>query len=116
MIDVSKLEKTQLQEVLRELQMLRSLQKALGKRGRNEYMRKKDKIDMLKVEYFDTSETSFWFIQQTSIELFKKLFWSNVTVSQIEFVKNQNLKWWMRIYCNDSMYDMSYNRFEQILK
>ncbi len=116
MTDFTKLDKNLLSDLLKKLKLLNSLNKSLWKRWKKEFLKINDNIDSFKVEYFDFWANSLWFIESESIKAFKNVFWLDLNTSQIEFVKNQNLKWWFRIFYNDKMFNMSYSRFENILK
>ena len=116
MTDISKLSKLELKSLLKKLELLNSLKKSLGNRWNREYQRINNGIHSYKVEYYDFGEGSLSYVKEKSTESFKKLFWLDLQLQEIEFVTNQNLKWWMRIYFNDNMYDLSYNRFENLLK
>jgi len=116
MLDISKLNKTDLKQLLKKLKLLSSLKKALWNRWNLEYKRLNNWINLYKVEYFEISPDSLSFVKEKSQESFKKLFWLDLKLEEIIFVKNQNLKWWFRIFYNDNMFDLSYKRFENLLK
>lgn len=116
MVDFKKLNKQDLKDLLKKLKLLNSLQKSLWNRWKKEFLKINDWVNSFKVEYFDFWNNSLWFIQEKSIESFKQVFWVDLDLSQIEFTKNQDLKWWFRIYYNDNMFNMSYSRFENLLK
>ncbi|MBW7954320.1 hypothetical protein H3C61_00705 [Candidatus Gracilibacteria bacterium] len=116
MTDFTKLDKNLLNDLLKKLKLLNSLNKSLGKRGKKEFLKINDNIDSFKVEYFDFGANSLGFIESESIKAFKNVFGLDLNTSQIEFVKNQNLKGGFRIFYNDKMFNMSYSRFENILK
>lgn len=115
-MDITSLNKTELQSLLKKLHLLNSLKKFLWKRGIRQYHKIIDWKDIFKVEYFDFWELSLNYVQEKSLEVYKKLFWLNIQLTQIEFIKNQNLQGWMRVFYNDNMYDLSYKRFQNLLK
>lgn len=116
MTDISKLNKLELRNLLKKLKLLNSLKKSLWKRGITEYERINNWVNVYKVEYFNSGDSSLSFVQENASESFKKVFWLDVKVEDIQFAQNQNLKWWMRIFFNDTMCDLSYNRFANLLK
>lgn len=115
-MDIKNLSKKELVTLAKKLHLLSSLKKSLWNRGVKEYHKILDGKDIFKVEYFDFGNDALNYVQEKSIESFKKLFWLDIQLTQIEFVKNQNLQWWMRIFYNDNMFDLSYNRFQNLLK
>lgn len=116
MTDISKLNRLELNILLKKLKLLNSLKKTLWNRWMREYKIINNNINFYKVEYYDFGNSSLSYVQEKSIEIFKKLFWSDIKIDEILFIPNQNLKWWMRISFNDNMYDLSYDRFKKILK
>jgi hypothetical protein len=114
MTDFSNLNKTEIKDILKNLKLLNSLKKSLWNRWDKEYKRIQNWQNSYTVEYFD-----FWdevYIRQNSLTAFKKLFWIDVKVDEINFISNKDLKWWFRIFLNDNMFDLSYKRFESLLK
>lgn len=116
MTDISKLNKLELKNLLKKLTLLNSLKKSLWNRWITEFHKINNWVNSYKVEYFDFGASSLSYIKEKSSESFKKLFWLDIKTEEIQFIPNQNLKWWFRIYFNDNMYDLSYNRFENLLK
>jgi hypothetical protein len=115
-MDITNLDKKDLVILVKKLKLLNSLKKSLWNRWIREYKKINEGKDIFKVEYFDFGPETTHYIKDKAIEIFKKLFWLNLQLTQIEFVKNQNLQWWMRIFYNDNMFDLSYNRFQNLLK
>lgn len=116
MTDISKLNKLELRNLLKKLKLLNSLKKSLWNRGSREFDRINNGVNVYKVEYFNSGDSSLSFVQEKASESFKKIFWLDVKLENIQFIQNQNLKWWMRIFFNDNMCDLSYNRFANLLK
>ena len=116
MIDISKLNKLELKDTLKKLKLLSSLRKSLWKRWNTEFERLNAWVNSYKVEYYDFGDSSLSFTKEKSLESFKKLFWIDISIEEIQFIKNQDIKWWFRIFFNDNMYDLSYQRFEWMLK
>ncbi len=116
MIDISKLSKDELKHLLKDVTLLSSLKKSLWKRGKQEFQKLKNGKQCYKIEYYESSDESLSFVKEKSIEIFQKMFWAEVKLDDIEFMQNQNLQWWMRIFYNDDMFDLSYRKFENLLK
>jgi hypothetical protein len=117
MMDTSNLNKLELKDLLRRIKMMSSLRKSLWKRRWvSEYNRLTKWENFYKVEYSDFWENGLSYFKWISISLFDKLFWITITESDISFISNKNLTWGVRIFFNDNMYDLSYSRFEKLLK
>jgi hypothetical protein len=115
MVDVSKLNRNELRELLKKIKLLNWLKKTLWKRGLSEYRKVTKWIDSYRVEYYDFNNNSIDFIQEKALEWFDKLFWLKLKKDVIQFALNKDLKWWMRIFVNDNMFDLSFSRFEKVL-
>lgn len=116
MVDVSNLNKTEVKDLLKNLKLLNSLKKSLWNRWKREYDRIKNNIDSYIVEYFEVCPDSLDYFKEKAVILYKKLFWVDLNSSQITFVPTKSLQGWLRIYLNDTMYDLSYSRFQKLLK
>ncbi len=116
MLDISTLDKLQLKNLLKKLQILNSLTKSLWNRWKKEFERINSWVNFYKIEYFEVSNDTLNFVKEKAVESFEKLFKIKIWIDEICFAKNQNLKWWMRLYYNDNMFDLSYNKFEGLLK
>lgn len=117
MIDTSALNKPELKELLIKVKLLNSLTKSLWKKKwLPEYNIIGNNNDSYRVEYCDYQDKNLPYIEEESIKWFNKLFWLNLSKTDIKFIKNKNLVWWIRLFLNDNMFDFSYQRFEKILK
>lgn len=116
MTDISKLNKLELKGLLKKLQLLNSLKKSLWNRWIREFGRINNWVNSYKIEYYDSEGKSLSYVKEKSSICFNKLFWLNIKTEEIQFVSNKNLKWWIRIFFNDNMFDLSYSRFEKLLK
>ncbi len=116
MTDISQLNKAELHELLKKLQLFHSLKKFLWKRGEKEFDKIHNGRDFYKVEYYDFWEKSMSYVKEKSVISFDTFFWLHIDSNEIEFIPNKNLKWGMRIFFNDNMFDLSYLRFEKWMK
>jgi hypothetical protein len=116
MIDISSLERITLKEYLKELQLFASLKKTLWKRWHREYERIKNGKNYYAVEYYDFNGKKILYFQKKAVVCFKIFFWIDLTIDQIQCIPNKNIQWGMRIIFNDTLYDLSYQRFEKLLK
>jgi len=116
MVDISMLSKLELKELLKKIKLLDSLKRSLWKRWFSEYNRITYWKNSYRVEYYDFWETSLSYVKWLSVDLFNKLFWIKVLDNDIEFISNKHLAWGIRIFLNDNMFNLSYSRFEKLLK
>ena len=116
MENISKLNKNELRELLKKLKLLNSLKKSLWNRWIKEFDKINNWVDFYKVEYFNSNYEDLSFLKQSALKAFVLKFWLKLNLEQIEFIQNNNLKWWFRIFLNDNMFDFSYFRFESLLK
>ncbi len=116
MTGISDLNKLELKDLLKRIKLMSSLRKSLWKRWVAEYNKITKWENFYKVEYSDFWENSLSYFKWLSVDLFNKLFWIKVSESDIKFISNKSLTWGFRIFFNDNMYDLSYSRFEKLLK
>lgn len=116
MEDISKLNKTELRDLLKQIKLFEYLKRSLWKRWILEFEKISYWKKICKIEYSDFWDTSLAYYKAKSVKLFNDLYWLNITETEISFVSNKNLIWWIRIFFNDNMFDLSYKRFEKLMK
>lgn len=116
MVDISELNKNELKDLLKKIKLLDYLKKSLWKKWILEYNKITNWKNFYKVEYYDFWGTSLPYFKWMSVTLFDKLFWLTISENDIEFISNKNLEWGIRVFLNDNMFDLSYQRFEKLLK
>jgi hypothetical protein len=98
---------------LKEVKLYRDLKKQLGKRGNDLYKNLKTWKSTYKVEFFSAiSEELAW---EESQKVYKKVFNLDLDKSQIIFSKNEKLKWWIKVYLDDKVVDLSYQKIENMI-
>lgn len=103
----------QLKELLKEVKLYRDLKKQLWKRGDDLYKKIKTWKSTYIVEYFTAiSEELAW---EKSQKVYKKVFNVDVDKSEVVFSKSDKLKWWIKVYLNDSVIDLSYDKIEKMI-
>lgn len=108
------LQKLELEKLLKDLNTYKYLTKKVWKRwkiifdnifnGKNDY----------KVEYYKDIEKSF--VLEQAVSIYKKVFNINVLENDIKLVENKNIKWWIKVFLNDNLVDMSFSKFYKLLK
>jgi len=98
-MDISKLNKLELGDLLKSLKLYRDLNNKLWSRGRALFNRNLSGANKLVVEYFP-----------------KKVFSLDVAQADITFVEKNSLQGWIKVYKDDSMVDMSFSKIEGQLR
>jgi len=66
------------------------------------------------VEYFPALwEESAW---SQSLVVFKKSFNLTPDKSEVVFTPLENIKWWMKVYVDDNMVDLSFDKVEKMMQ
>ncbi len=107
--DISKLK-----ELLKNLKLYRDLTKKLWNRWKKLFDNLINKKDFYKVQYFSSLKQED--VEQEAIKAFKKIFSVDVNKENIVFEKNKWIDWWIRIFKNDDLVDLSFKKIENILK
>ncbi len=114
MENLNKLNKTELENLLKKLKLYNTLKRQLWNRAKQEF----DKIinwkQVYKVEYFE------WISKQEAlneaIKIYKKIFDINIDEKSIIMKENKELNWGIRVFKNDNMIDLSYRRIENFFR
>lgn len=100
--------------VLKDLKLYRGLKKQLWDRGKTLYKQIKTWEKIFEVEYFTSmSEDLAW---EEAKKAFKKAFDLEVERNKVKFTPKQSLIWWIRVYVDDKVVDLSYSKIEKTLK
>lgn len=104
----------QLKDLSRELNLYKDLKKQLWTRWKNIYKKFKTWEKSFLVEYFPSvSEELAW---DKASKVYKDIFSLNVEKNNVAFVSKENLKWWIKVYVDDKIVDLSYERIERGIK
>lgn len=109
--EVKNLSLSELQEVLKEVKLYRTLEKQLGQRGKELFTRNKEGRDLFVVEYFTslTEEAAY----EMAANTYKKVFDISVNKEDIQFVASDKLSGGIKVYKNDSLVDLSFSKIEK---
>ena len=113
MTNIEGLDKAELELLLKDLKLYKDLIKKVWKRGKTIFDNKFNNKNEFLVEYYWDVDESF--ILSEAKEIYKKMFNIDVNDSDIKLVKNEKIKWWMKIYLNDNLIDLSFLKFYNIL-
>lgn len=113
MTNLDNLSLQELKELLRSIKNYKSITSQVWKRWRKIFANNLDNKKDLIIEY------SFWLdkdsILQTWINVYKNTFNLNTVSNDILLRENNELVWWIRVFCWDDMVDMSFKKILQTI-
>ncbi len=112
MYNIENLKLEELQKLLKEIKAYRQLSKQLWERGIELFKRNLDWSNLLLVEYFSDKDNAI----NTSLSIYKKFFDLDVKKEDIKTIQKKELKWWVKVYKNDFLVDLSFSKIEKLLK
>ena len=112
-LNIDKLNLSELKDLLKEMKLYRDLRKQLWARWKAVYKNLKNWENIFVVEYFPKISKELAFSE--SKKIFKRIFDFEVEESEIIFKEKEELKWWIRVYFNDKVLDLSYIKIEREL-
>lgn len=103
-----------LKELLKEVKLYRDLNKQLWNRWKIVYEKIKTGKSDYHVEYFTVLEKDI--VLEESIKVYKTVFWLDVSKEDIKLIEKDSLKWWIKVYLDDKVVDLSYDKIERKIK
>ncbi len=104
----------ELKEILKSLKLYKDLKDKLWNRGKALFQSLIEKKSLYKVEYFE----KLW--EKNALEeaqkIYEKIFSKKVWVDEIILKSKDTLEWWIRVFLDDNLVDLSFNRIEKKLK
>jgi hypothetical protein len=113
MQNIEGLWKVELEKLLKDLKTYKDLMKKVWKRGKDIFNNKFNWINQYSVEYYGDIDESF--VLAEAKEIYKKMFNIDVNDKDIKLIKNEKIKWWMKVYLNDNLVDLSFLKFYNML-
>lgn len=105
---LNKMDKKQLQALLKQLKNLDSLQKEMWKKWIALFKSKLNKTNIYKVEYPDFLDPKT--ITEYVLAILKKKFRLNLNSSDLHLTINNSISSWLRIFIDNDMIDLSLNK------
>lgn len=103
---------SELKEVLKDLNLYKSLVKQLWNRWVKEYNKLKTWEKTLLVEYFSALDKDY--VLSESKKVFEKVFdLKDIDSSKINLVEKDDVKWGMRLFVDDKVLDLTYSKIEK---
>lgn len=110
-VNIDNLNLSELKDLLKELKLYKNIKKQLWNRSNKLYNKLKKWEKSLVVEYFSSISKDLAF--EESRKIFKNIFNLDAEESEITFLENSELKWWIRVYVDDKVVDLSYSKIEK---
>ena len=105
---------SELQKILKQLKLYKDLTKKLWNRWKNLFDFIVNGKSLYKVEYYSSIS------EQEALEeakvAYKKAFWEDIDTKNIVLKKKANLEWGIRVFKNDELLDLSFNKIEKLIK
>ncbi len=110
--EIDSLDLSWLKTILKDLKLYQSLKKELWKRWVKQYNKLKTWEISLSVEYY--SALSEDYVLQESIKIFEKVFsLKDIKKDSIKLIKSEDISWWMRLFVEDKVLDLTYSKIEK---
>lgn len=113
MQNIENLNKAELEELLKDLKVYKNLILKVWKRWKIIFDNMFNWINQYSVEYYGDLEESYILAEAKNI--YKKMFDIDVKDEDIKLINNEKIKWGIKVYLNDSLVDLSFLKFYNIL-
>ena len=107
------LSSTDLKELLKVLKLYKELVDKLWTRGKSIFKSIITWKSNYKVEYYSFASKKDSL--EEGIEVYKKVFWEDVSPKDIVLSKKDNLDWGIRVYKDDALVDISFKKASEVL-
>ncbi len=105
---------SELKEILISLKLYKNLSNKLWNRGKKIFTSISENTNIFKIEYFENCSKddalNFWLI------VYKKIFGVSPKKEEINLVSNLSLEWWIRVYKDDNLVDLSFKKVSESLR
>lgn len=110
---IDSLEKNQLKELLWELKLYRDLKKQLWNRWKTLYNKIRTWNHSYYVEYYSAVWEDLAF--DIASKIYKQVFEIDLNKEDIDFIKKESVLWWIKVYVDDKVVDLSYQKIEKMI-
>jgi len=114
MQNIECLKKVELEELLKNFRTYKELVNRVWNRWKKIFAHLFNWKNEYVVEYYWELDESYLLTEAK--EIYKKVFDMEVKDSDIKLVKNEKVKWGMKVYFNDNLIDLSFLKFYNLLK
>lgn len=114
MENIKNLNKDELYDLLKALKKYRDLIKKIWNRWKKIFKQIYFWKNYFFVEYYWNLDKEY--VLNIAKNVYKNIFNLDLNNEEIIIKENKNLKWWIKIYFNDNLVDMSFQKFYNLLK
>ncbi len=112
--DINNLDLSTLKILLKNVKKYKELRNKLWKRGEELFNLSINNKSKYLVEYY-------WKIDQKELftlskKIYKESFWEEPSESEILFERNDAIKWWLKVYKDDFVADLSFSKIEKQIR
>ncbi len=100
--------------LLKNLRLYRDLTKKLGNRWRRIFDKLQNNKSFFLIEYYPSISEDFAYAK--AIEIYKKVFDCNPTREEVILSPKELILWWIKVYKDDNVVDLSFSKIEKKLK
>jgi len=112
MNNIENLNLDDLKSLLKQINKYRNLKKQLWNRWIELFNLKLNKKNILTVEYYNNMDLA----STMALDVYKKTFNITPKIQEIKFIQKNDIKWWIKVFMNDSMVDISFSKIEKLLR
>ncbi|NDK08041.1 hypothetical protein EOM39_02225 [Candidatus Gracilibacteria bacterium] len=113
-MDFGNLKKEEIKGLLKDLKSYSNLTKKLGYRGKRVFDKIKNDKSYFLVEYYPYADVEYVFTK--SMDIYKRFFDCSPARQDIVFSPKKSLLGGMKVYMDDNMVDLSFEKVEKTLK
>lgn len=115
MQNLENLNKQELQAVLKDLSLYKKLTSQVWERWKQIFSHIKEWKNKFSVEYFPNIDKEF--VLEEAKKIYEKVFsQKNLKDEEIILSEKKEILWWMKIFFNDDMVDMSFLKIQKLIK
>lgn len=113
-MDFNNLDANSIKDLLKNLRLYRDLTKKLWYRWKRIFDKIKNWKSYYLVEYFPSINEDF--VSTKALEIYKKVFGITPNREEIIFMAKESILWWIKVYMDDNVVDLSFAKIEKKLK
>ncbi|PID86568.1 hypothetical protein CSB08_00095 [Candidatus Gracilibacteria bacterium] len=113
-MNIEKLNKSDLQKLLKSLKFYRNVKSKLGNRGKRIFDRVYNGKSFYKVEYFSKMDKSD--VWDEAKKVYKKSFGISLDKKEVLFIKNDSILGGIIVFKDDEIVDLSFSKIKNSLK
>jgi len=104
----------ELKEILSNMKLYKDLTTKLWKRWKILFKSLIENKSIYKIEYYDKISNDL--ALEEWLKAFEKVFNEKIDKKDIIFREKSNLEWWIRVFKDDNMVDLSFSKIEKLIK